>query len=100
MCELYSNAEPELFSLRTRSIRIDGVVTSIRLEGVFWQLLQDIADSEGLTLSTFISRLYHEASDVTGNNFTSLLRVAGTTYLNQQRRLTIAPITSELIEGS
>ncbi|WP_442903788.1 ribbon-helix-helix domain-containing protein, partial [Gilvimarinus sp. 1_MG-2023] len=43
MCEIYSAAEPELFELKTRSIRLDGVVTSIRLEAVFWHLLENIA---------------------------------------------------------
>ena len=42
MCEIYSGAEPELFELKTRSVRLDGVVTSIRLEAIFWQLLEEI----------------------------------------------------------
>jgi len=31
VCEIYSGIEPELFELKTRSIRIDSVVTSVRL---------------------------------------------------------------------
>lgn len=91
MCELYSGTEPELFELKTRSIRLDGVVTSIRLEAVFWQILEDIAADAELTLATFLTRIHHEASvkrsDV--GNFTSLLRVACTTHLNQGKRLVL-----------
>ncbi len=91
MCEIYSGAEPELFELKTRSIRIDGVVTSIRLEAVFWQLLEQIAADAGLTLGTFITRIYREVLERRGEtgNFTSLLRVACMTHLNQGQRLTL-----------
>lgn len=91
MCEIYSGAEPELFELKTRSIRIDGVVTSIRLEAIFWQLLEQIADEAGLTLGTFITRIYREVLERRGGtgNFTSLLRVACTTHLNEGQRLTL-----------
>lgn len=91
MCEIYSGAEPELFELKTRSIRIDGVVTSIRLEAIFWQLLEQIADEAGLTLGTFFTRIYREVLERRGEtgNFTSLLRVACTTHLNEGQRLTL-----------
>ncbi|MCD8522398.1 MAG: ribbon-helix-helix domain-containing protein [Saccharospirillaceae bacterium] len=91
MCEIYSGTEPELFELKTRSIRIDGVVTSIRLEAVFWQLLEQIAADAGMTLGTFITRIYREVLERRGEtgNFTSLLRVACTTHLNQGQRLTL-----------
>ena len=91
MCEIYSGTEPELFELTTRSIRIDGVVTSIRLEAIFWQLLEQIAAEAELTLGSFITRIYREVQQRRGEpgNFTSLLRVACTTHLNQGRRLTL-----------
>ncbi|WP_221792988.1 ribbon-helix-helix domain-containing protein [Oceanobacter mangrovi] len=89
MCEIYSGAEPELFELKTRSIRIDGVVTSIRLEAVFWHLLEQIAAEADLTLGTFMTRIHREVVARRGEpgNFTSLLRVACTTHLNQGQRL-------------
>lgn len=98
MCEIYSCAEPELFALKTRSIRIDGVVTSIRLEAVFWQILQQIADEADLTIAEFLTRIYGEVQfkNTKMSNFTSLLRVACTTYLNQGTRLVIADPTSDL----
>jgi len=91
MCEIYSGAEDELFKLKTRSIRIDGVVTSIRLEGVFWQILEDIAQSDNLSIGLFLTRIYHEVLERQGeiSNFTSILRVACTTYLNHGQRLQV-----------
>ena len=98
MCEIYSGAEPELFALKTRSIRIDGVVTSIRLEAVFWQILQQIADEADLTIAEFLTRIYGEVQlkNPQMSNFSSLLRVACTTYLNQGTRLVLAPTISNL----
>jgi len=91
MCELYSKAEPKLFEQITRSIRIDGCVTSIRLETVFWQLLNDIAQEEQLKLSAFLSRIYTERiiCENENMNFSSLLRVACITYLNNKQRISL-----------
>ncbi|MCY0964979.1 ribbon-helix-helix domain-containing protein [Parathalassolituus penaei] len=103
MCEIYSGAEPELFELKTRSIRIDGVVTSIRLEAVFWHLLEQIASDAGLSLGTFLSRIYREVIERRGEvgNFASLLRVACTTWQNAGQRLVLPPDTgsSQLINS-
>ncbi|QQX81115.1 ribbon-helix-helix domain-containing protein [Shewanella sp. KX20019] len=92
MCELYSGAEAELFELKTRSIRIDGVVTSIRLEAIFWQLIEQIAEEDQLTVAVFLTRIYREVilKQAKITNFASLLRVACTTYLNNGKRLVLA----------
>ena len=60
MCEIYSGAEEELFELKTRSIRIDGVVTSIRLEAIFWQIIEDIAKKSELSIGAFVTQIYQE----------------------------------------
>lgn len=39
MCELYVKAAPILYESRSRSLRIRGVVTTLRLENQFWDLL-------------------------------------------------------------
>ncbi|SIS81106.1 ribbon-helix-helix domain-containing protein [Neptunomonas antarctica] len=97
MCELYSGTEAALFEIKTRSIRLDGHVTSIRLEAVFWQILNQIAEEANLKLSTFLTRVYHERLDATGDisNFSSLLRVACTTYLNNQQRIALKSALTE-----
>jgi predicted DNA-binding ribbon-helix-helix protein len=96
MCEIYSGTEPELFELKTRSIRIDGVVTSIRLEAVFWHLLEQIATDANLSLGMFLSRIYREVIERRGEvgNFASLLRVACTTHLNEGQRLVLPEVSS------
>ena len=67
-------------------MRIQGCVTSIRLENEFWQLLDEMAAAEGQTTPKFINTLYSELmsnhNEVT--NFTSFLRVVCPIYLTQK----------------
>ena len=51
MCELYVKADPILYESRSRSLRIRGVVTPLRLENQFWDILREIAEGEGLSRS-------------------------------------------------
>jgi len=75
-----------LYETITRSVRIDGVVTSIRLEQRFWDTLDDIAQSEEQSTPQFINTLYQEVMERRGEtgNFTSLLRVVCTVYLDNK----------------
>lgn len=84
MCQLFISANPELWQSRTKSLRIDGVVSSIRIENMFWDLLDEIARRDGMTVSQLITRLYHESIDAGHDlgNFTSFLRVCCTRYLS------------------
>jgi predicted DNA-binding ribbon-helix-helix protein len=86
MCKLFIDANPELWSSQTRSVRVDGVVTSIRLELYFWQVLDEIASRDKLTLPGMISKLYGEAIQASHDigNFTSFLRVCAIRYLGLQ----------------
>lgn len=83
MCRIYSSTPPEEYASKTKSVRLNGVVTSIRLEQRFWSILDQLVQDEGTTLGKFLSSLYDEAMSAQGHidNFTSLLRVACTTYL-------------------
>ena len=49
MCELYVKADPILYESRSRSLRICGVVTTVRLENQFWDILSEIASVDGMT---------------------------------------------------
>ncbi|ROV60941.1 DNA-binding protein [Vibrio ponticus] len=91
MCEIYSGTEVELFELKTKSVRIDGVVTSVRLEAVFWKVIDDIATEANISVAEFLTRIYQEVIEKRGEvgNFTSLLRVACTTYLNGGKRISL-----------
>ncbi len=86
MCDIYASTDPALYETITRSVRIDGVVTSIRLEQRFWDILDEIAHSEDRSTPQFINTLYHEVMERRGEtgNFTSLLRVVCTVYLDNK----------------
>ncbi|SFX80210.1 ribbon-helix-helix domain-containing protein [Marinospirillum alkaliphilum] len=86
MCQLFINADPELWKSATHSLRIDGMVTSIRMENAFWHILENIAQRDGMNTPQLITRLYHESIDVGHDlgNFTSFLRVCALRYLNLQ----------------
>ncbi|CCO22936.1 ribbon-helix-helix domain-containing protein [Maridesulfovibrio hydrothermalis] len=83
MCEIYSSTPPAEYEQITRSVRINGVVSSIRLERRFWNILDELAAAEKTSTGKFISTLHNEAYILHGeiSNFASLLRVVCTTYL-------------------
>jgi predicted DNA-binding ribbon-helix-helix protein len=84
MCQLFINADSQLWAYRTKSLRIDGVVTSIRLEGFFWDILDELAFRDKMTVNQMITKLYHESldADYDISNFTSFLRVCASRYLS------------------
>jgi predicted DNA-binding ribbon-helix-helix protein len=86
MCKLFINADSELWVSRTHSLRIDGMVTSVRMENAFWQVLSELAERDGMNLPQMITRLYHESIDAGHDlgNFTSFLRVCALRYLELQ----------------
>jgi len=83
MCNLFVGADASLWESRTKSIRVHGSVTSIRMENMFWDVLEEIAYRDKMSLSQLISTLYIESQtaghDMT--NFTSFLRVCAQRYL-------------------
>jgi predicted DNA-binding ribbon-helix-helix protein len=76
MCHLFASQPPESYAFETRSIRLNGQCTSIRLERVFWTILEQIAAREGQSVPRFISALHSEVLQMWGEvaNFTSHLR--------------------------
>jgi predicted DNA-binding ribbon-helix-helix protein len=85
MCKVYVNADPILYESRTRSLRIHGVITTVRLENLFWDVLQEIASREGMTTTQFAVKLYDELVTLRGevpSNFASFLRVCCLRYLS------------------
>ncbi|EMS7707485.1 ribbon-helix-helix domain-containing protein, partial [Vibrio cholerae] len=73
MCKLFVRGNQALWSSVTRSLRIDGVVTSIRLENFFWNTLEEISHREQMTVNKMITKLYFESldADLDMGNFTS-----------------------------
>lgn len=83
MCKLFIGADADMWVSRTKSLRIDGVVTSIRIENFFWAILEEIAQRDRMTVNQLITRLYFESIDADHDlgNFTSFLRVCCGRYL-------------------
>lgn len=84
MCEIYVKADPIHYELRTRSIRIHGVVTSIRLENLCWDILARIASKDHKTTNQLIGQLYDEVIHQQGkvDNLSSFLRISCMRYLS------------------
>lgn len=103
MCHLFAGIPPENYDGETRSVRLSGHVTSIRLEAAFWRTLDDLAESQGLTLPKFLSKLHDEVLELQGGvkNFTSLLRCACLVHLEHANSIRPAPRKDErvLVEG-
>lgn len=64
MCKFLTDRHAEEFRPVSRSIRIHGHSTSLRLEACFWRALDDIAREEGLTTPKLIETLHAEASSI------------------------------------
>jgi predicted DNA-binding ribbon-helix-helix protein len=99
MCDIYIQADPSLYESRARSIRLHGAVSSIRLENMFWRVLEDIAAHDGVSVNQLITRLYDEllAARGTIGNFASFLRVSCLRY--HYRHPALAGMTAVLRRG-
>lgn len=88
MCQLYVGADPLLYRSRARSLRLHGMVTSVRLENQFWAILERMAAQENSSSSRLISTLHDELLAHRGEveNFASFLRVCCIRF--EERRLT------------
>lgn len=87
MCSLFSSLDPQDFAFQTRSVRLSGHATSIRLEAAFWAMLDDIALAQNVPMGRFLSRLHDESLKLQSaqnpdeqQNFASLLRCACLAY--------------------
>ncbi|MBB4197935.1 aryl-sulfate sulfotransferase [Rhodoblastus sphagnicola] len=86
MCQLFIKADPDLWRQKLRSVRLSGFSTSVRLENIYWRLLQDIAAREKMSVNAILARLYEELLETQGevDNFASFLRVCCARYLMLQ----------------
>lgn len=83
MCGVFAGQDPQRYRAVNRSVRIGGHSTSIQLEAAFWNLIDEIADSQRMSTSRFLSTLYDEALEINGSvsNFASMLRTSCLIYL-------------------
>src|SRR5215468_6046710 len=82
MCHLFAHQPQRDYESQTRSLRMGGHSTSIRLEMSFWDTLEEIAANEGMSLAKLLTTLHNEVLDHHGEvkNFASLLRCACLVY--------------------
>ncbi|RMF19898.1 MAG: DNA-binding protein [Gammaproteobacteria bacterium] len=86
MCQIYSSTPLDLYRRERRSVRMHGHVTSIKLEALYWQILDRIAEAQGYSTPRFITELYDEILEEgrEPDNFASLLRVICTRWAGSQ----------------
>ena len=85
MCEFFVKADPIQYEQRTRTVRIHGVLTSLRLENMAWDILAEMAEAEGRTTNALIVQFHDEILAHRGEvpNFASFLRVTCMRYLRR-----------------
>lgn len=93
MCEFFVKADPIRYEQRSRTLRIHGVLTSIRLENMVWDILAEMAAAEGRTTNALIALFHAEVLAHRGEvpNFASFLRVTCMRYLQRELQRTEAP---------
>ncbi|MBO0906261.1 ribbon-helix-helix domain-containing protein [Jiella sonneratiae] len=88
MCQLFAGIPLEKYDSETRSVRLSGHATSIRLEAAFWDILEDLAEEQDMTLPKFLTTLHDEVLGLHGEarNFTSLLRCTCLIHLERSAK--------------
>ena len=96
MCQMFAGQEPENYEYQSRSLRLNGQSTSLRLERKFWYVLDEIAASEDTSTPLFISKLHAEVVDLHGEarNFSSLLRCACLVHMENRQIRSIEKLAS------
>jgi len=86
MCQIFINADPTLWQSKARSLRLHGVATSIRLETLYWRVLEEIGKRDGMSVNQIITKLHDELIAAHGevDSFASFLRVCCARYLMLQ----------------
>jgi predicted DNA-binding ribbon-helix-helix protein len=99
MCQMFARQPQQNYESETRSLRIDGHCTSIRLEMAFWDTLEEIAGRENMSLPKFLTRLHNEVLDHRGevNNFASLLRCSCLIYRSKTPALSVERSLAQLV---
>lgn len=87
MCGIFSGQSRRRYANQTRSVRLSGHSTSVRMEGAFWDMLEELARHEKMSVSKLLNALHEEAMDDAKlpANFTSLVRCACLTYASEVR---------------
>ena len=102
MCQIFAGQDPKGYEPVTRSIRLGGHSTSIRLENAYWEILDEIAAAQDLTTPRFLGLLYDEVLELHGEvrNFASLLRVSCTKFIGSRKETLAVALTERTAPGS
>lgn len=65
-----------------RSLRIHGHSTTIRLERAFWNVLEELAASEDLSVAMVVTKIYDHCQFANQKNLASCLRVVCLKFIN------------------
>lgn len=86
VCQMFAGQARSNYQFRTRSLRLNGQCTSVRLEQKFWLILDEIAEGEGISTPQFISKLHTEVVALHGeaSNFSSMLRCTCLIFMEKQ----------------
>jgi predicted DNA-binding ribbon-helix-helix protein len=97
MCHVFASQDPAIYQTITRSVRLNGFSTSIRLEALFWSILDQIAKSQGMSTGRFISTLHDEVLELRGEvgNFTSLLRVTCAVFIEKNKDMSLVQFAQD-----
>ncbi len=76
------------------------MVTSVRLENMFWSILEDIAAKDEMNVPQLLHQLYNESIDEGHDlgNFTSFLRVCCLRFIDLQLKGLIPQANSVTLE--
>ena len=83
--KIISDEPSKTYVKKSRSVRILGHMTSIRLENKYWEILDEMATNESMTRGMLISKIYEEVTDsgIEINNFSSILRIICVIFLEE-----------------
>ena len=86
MCHIFAGQNPENYAFETRSVRLMGHTTSVRLETKFWAILEELTEAQNMPMAKFLTKLYEEATEIHGDvsNFASLLRCCCLNFVDRE----------------
>lgn len=81
LCSAGNHQDMEFLPER-RSLRIHGHSTTIRLERAFWNVLEDLAAQEDMTVAGLVTKIYDHCQFSNQKNLASCLRVVCLKFIN------------------
>lgn len=82
MFALCSTDQAREYVAEKRSFRLHGHSTTVRLERAFWNVLEELAREESITVGALIERIYEHCLTANDKNLASCLRVVCLKYIN------------------